>query len=117
MKLANSRHASSRHSRFGTTISVTLNPAKIKPSSDEPGLTEKNVSIAPQTLVLHRQEAIVKDSGSILDLKKRKQHKKVNKVDELGMEDNLSHEAKVVLQNLARNFIEICFNSKYYYDL
>ena len=63
-----------------------------------------------QKLVLHRQEAITKESGSILDLKKRKQHKKVNKVDELGMEDNLNRDAKVILQNFARTFVEVCFN-------
>ena len=31
-------------------------------------------------------------------------------MDELGREDNLSVEAKLILQNLARAFIEGCFN-------
>ena len=41
-----------------------------------------------------------------------KKHKapKGKKVDELGREDNLTIDARVILQNFARSFIENCFN-------
>lgn len=34
----------------------------------------------------------------------------MKKVDDLGREDNLSVEAKITLQNVAKKFIESCFN-------
>ena len=43
-------------------------------------------------------------------MKKRKVTRKTNKVDELSREENLSHEAKVILRNVANMFIETCFN-------
>ncbi len=47
-----------------------------------------------------------------MDMKKRQRAKKVNKVDEFGIGDSLSLEAKVVLQNLATEFVQSCFNRK-----
>ena len=38
---------------------------------------------------------------------------KKNKVDDLGRNDNLSLDARVTLQNLARSFIENSFNRKW----
>lgn len=108
------RNAPSRHSRFGTTISVTLNPKKsakkeengVAPAAAEP-------SSSSQAFVLHRQQALNKEAGSIIDLVKRQKARKGQKLDELGREDNLSVEAKSVLQNLASTFIESCFNRVY----
>lgn len=45
-------------------------------------------------------------------MKKRQRAKKVIKVDEFGIGDSLSLEAKVVLQNLATEFVQSCFNRK-----
>lgn len=45
-------------------------------------------------------------------MKKRQRAKKVNKVDEFGIGYNLSLEAKIVLQNLATEFVQSCFNRK-----
>ncbi|KIJ64730.1 hypothetical protein HYDPIDRAFT_181592 [Hydnomerulius pinastri MD-312] len=111
------RNATSRHSRFGTTIAVRLNPNKKAPSegsgdnaepSAEPDDSPGTSSSRP--LVLHRQAAITSESGSILDIAKQKRAKKTHKVDELTREDNLSVEAKIVLQGFAREFVESCFN-------
>jgi replication fork protection complex subunit Tof1/Swi1 len=62
--------------------------------------------------VLHRQQAIHGEAGSIMDMTKRQKTKKINKIDELTIEDNLSMEARVILQNLATEFVESCFNRK-----
>ena len=66
--------------------------------------------------MLHRQTALTKDSGASLDMARAKKHRapKGKKVDELGRDDNLSLDARVVLQNLARSFIENCFNRESY---
>ena len=47
---------------------------------------------------------------------KRQKSKKVNKVDELTIEDNLSMEARVILQNLASEFVESCFNRRLWFS-
>ena len=111
------RNTSSRHSRFGTTIAVRLNPNK-KAQADRggdnaetsatAGASERGSSSRP--LVLHRQAAITKESGSILDISKHQKARKANKVDELTREDSLSLEARLVLQGFAREFVESCFN-------
>lgn len=90
---------------------MTLNPKKAK-AKDTNGDQVEAAPAEPssQTLVLHRQQALNKDSGSIIDLLKRSKKQRGKKVDELGREDNLSVEAKLILQNLARAFIEGCFN-------
>lgn len=111
------RNASSRHSRFGTTIAVRLNTNKKAPvdrsgdnaeSSATAGASESGASSRP--LVLHRQAAITQESGSVLDIKKHQRARKPNKVDELTREDSLSLEARLVLQGFAREFVESCFN-------
>ena len=45
-----------------------------------------------------------------MDLRKRQRSKKVYKVDEFGIVDSLSLEARVGLQSLATEFIQSCFN-------
>ncbi|KAI0061071.1 timeless-domain-containing protein [Artomyces pyxidatus] len=111
------RNAPSRHSRFGTTISVKLNPKKaapVEPSEGEdappPAAPGPGPSSSSQPLVLHRQQALTKDSGVIIDLLKRQKKQKGKKEDELSRVENLSTEARTVLQGLARTFIESCFN-------
>ncbi|KAF9531181.1 timeless protein-domain-containing protein [Crepidotus variabilis] len=105
------RNAASRHSRFGTTISVKLNPNKRKPStSDNRGEEDNTGDRASRSFVLHRQQGISGESGSIMDLTKRQRAKKANKPDEFGLIDNLSMEARMVLQNLASEFVDACFN-------
>ncbi|TFY59930.1 hypothetical protein EVG20_g7607, partial [Dentipellis fragilis] len=109
------RYAPSRHSRFGTTISVKLNPKKIKdPAKDDSKgdnpAPAASSSSSSQAFVLHRQQALNQEPGTILDLLKRQKGQKGKKVDELGREDNLSTDARTVLQGVARGFIESCFN-------
>lgn len=65
-----------------------------------------------QSIVSHKQQALNKDAGSILDMKKKSKAKRTNKVDELGLEDNLTQDAKNALRGFARTFIETCFNGK-----
>ncbi|EAU83799.2 topoisomerase 1-associated factor 1 [Coprinopsis cinerea okayama7 len=93
------RKASSRHSRFGTTITVSL---KKPPAADNETVT--------RPIVLHRQQAIHGEAGSILDIRKKGKAKKGNTIDELTREDNLSIEARVTLKQLATDFLEGCFN-------
>jgi len=96
-------NSSTRHSRFGTTISVTLNTTK-----------KGNLSNSqPHSSVLHRQQALNKEAVEILDVKKRQGPRKGNTVDELSREDNLSVDARKILQNLANEFLKVCFNCKY----
>ncbi|KAH9903300.1 timeless-domain-containing protein [Cubamyces lactineus] len=108
------RKATSRHSRFGTTISVVLNPKKAKNQAEgnpAPG-ADSGEAGSSRSYVLHKQQALNKDSGSALDMIAAKKHRatKGKKVDELGRDDNLSLDARVILQNLARSFIESSFN-------
>ncbi|KAG6380363.1 timeless protein-domain-containing protein [Boletus reticuloceps] len=111
------RNASSRHSRFGTTIAVRLNTnkkAQVDRGGDNAGssatadASERGSSSRP--LVLHRQAAITQESGNILDISKHQKARKANKVDELTRDDNLSYEARLVLQGFAKEFVESCFN-------
>ncbi|KAF8961410.1 timeless protein-domain-containing protein [Flammula alnicola] len=105
------RKATSRHSRFGTTISVKLNPDKRPPAPDDNNAAgSQPAASSSRTFVLHRQQAIHGEAGSIMDMTKRQRSKKVNKVDDLGIVDNLSLEARVILQNLAAEFVESCYN-------
>ncbi|KAF8909752.1 timeless protein-domain-containing protein [Gymnopilus junonius] len=106
------RKATSRHSRFGTTISVKLNPSKRPPQTEDNNAADSEPTDSlSRSFVLHRQQAIHAESGSIMDMTKRQRHKKVNKLDDLGIQDNIGLEARVVLQNLASEFVESCFNS------
>jgi replication fork protection complex subunit Tof1/Swi1 len=45
-----------------------------------------------------------------MDLTKKSKSKKGNTVDEMARDDNLSLEARTILQGLAREFVESCFN-------
>ncbi|KAG6820075.1 hypothetical protein H0H93_005603 [Arthromyces matolae] len=109
------RNSNSRHSRFGTTIAVKLNPNK-KPSTSaensDPNFNGNEADSAgpSRSFVLHRQQAISSETGTIMDITKRKVTKKGNKVDELARDDHLSVEARVILQTLATEFTEACFN-------
>ncbi|XP_006455122.1 hypothetical protein AGABI2DRAFT_75426 [Agaricus bisporus var. bisporus H97] len=93
---------STRHSRFGTTISIIRNPKRKQNEGDPP---------PPQASVLHRQQALNKEAVDILDIKKRQNVRKGNTVDALSREDNLSVDARVKLQELANEFLKACFNS------
>ncbi|OAX37898.1 timeless-domain-containing protein [Rhizopogon vinicolor AM-OR11-026] len=106
------RNASSRHSRFGTTIAVQLKPNNKAVSSDADieGPNTHGSGSRSRPLVLHRQAAITQESGSILDIAKRSKARKSNKVDELTREDNLSVEAKIVLQGFAGELVDSTFN-------
>lgn len=106
------RKANTRHSRFGTTISVTLNPKKPKTTVGGDDAAVEPEAGPSRSYVLHRQTALTKDAGSALDMARAKKHRapKKSKVDELGRNDNFSLDARVILQNLARSFIEDCFN-------
>lgn len=114
------RKATSRHSRFGTTIAVKLNPnKKLRAAGDEDKGNEADSEHAPmasRSFVLHRQQAINREAGSIMDMAKQQKTKKSNMVDELAREDNLSMEARVILQNLAIEFVEACFNRRFSYS-
>ncbi|OCH87501.1 timeless-domain-containing protein [Obba rivulosa] len=105
------RKATSRHSRFGTTISVKLNHKKA-PAEGEGDASTAAAEDGSRSLVLHRQQAIKSEVGGLLDMSaaKRQAALKGKKLDELGREDNLSLDARQILQNLARTFIEACFN-------
>ncbi|KAG6872642.1 hypothetical protein C0995_008073 [Termitomyces sp. Mi166 len=111
------RKTNSRHSRFGTTIAVKLNPnKKARPAVENDNGNEADSEVAPsssRSFILHRQQAISSESGSIMDITKRQMTKKGNKVDEMAREDHLSVEARVVLQHLAIEFTEACFNRKF----
>ncbi|KAH8980680.1 timeless-domain-containing protein [Lactarius akahatsu] len=117
------RNAPSRHSRFGTTISVRLNPKKTSTTgSSATPQGEAGDPVAPdddpatssqsQPLVLHRQQALSQHSaaGAVIDLSKRQLKQKGKKEDEVSRRDDLSPEARTVLRGLARTFIESCFN-------
>ncbi|KAG2128288.1 timeless protein-domain-containing protein [Suillus clintonianus] len=108
------RNASSRHSRFGTTVSVQLKPSK-RSAAPDADTEDRNDSAhgsghGSRPLVLHRQAAITRESGSVLDFAKRSKARKSNKIDELAREDNLSIEAKIVLQGFARESVDSSFN-------
>ena len=114
-RLEFARKANTRHSRFGTTITVTVNPKKATPApanGDAQPEVEAEAGPSSRSYVLHRQTALTKDSGASLDMARAKKHRapKGKKVDELGRDDNLRLDARVVLQNFARAFVENCFN-------
>ncbi|WVR08981.1 hypothetical protein IAU60_006041 [Kwoniella sp. DSM 27419] len=79
-----------RHSRFGTTVSVRAGEQKV---------------------ILHKQNAIAANAGKILDEVKRKRKHRMRKVDDLTVEVNLSPDAMRSLQALAKSFIKSCFNT------
>lgn len=112
------RKASSRHSRFGTTISVKLNPNKKPapaPTDDLFGDVPPEPASTPsssQAFILHRQAALTQSSGSILDFKKKSKSTSAKRVDELGTmeEDSLGIDARGVLRRFASEVLTGCFN-------
>ena len=106
---------SSRHSRFGTTISVQLNPNKkptTAPAADHADDMAPTSSTSKEKFILHRQAALTQSSGSILDFKKRSVSGRTVKVDELWTreEDSLGIEARGILRHFAGEVLEGCFN-------
>ena len=67
-------------------------------------------SSSSQPFVLHRQQALSKESGAVIDLVKRQNKQKGKKEDEVARNDNLTPEARTALRGLAHTFIESCFN-------
>jgi replication fork protection complex subunit Tof1/Swi1 len=108
------RQTSSRHSRFGTTISVSL---KSGPSSSAAVEETTSSSSNNQRLILHNQQAIKADSGAIVDMVKKAKTRKIGGRDgpELSRTDNLGVDARRALQTLAREFIKSCFNRELIY--
>ncbi|KAG9047150.1 Topoisomerase 1-associated factor 1 [Tulasnella sp. UAMH 9824] len=83
------KFAGTRHSRFGTTITIRSGNEKV---------------------VMHRQAAIQADTTDIMDMKKKKKSKGIKKQDELAGVSWLSQTALTVLQTTAHQFIQTCFN-------
>ncbi|KAJ3893201.1 timeless protein-domain-containing protein [Lentinula edodes] len=116
-KRHSSRQAPTRHSRFGTTIAVKLNPnrkqaqANTDTNTDASGALDLSSSKKSQTFVIHRQEGITGETGALWDKSKRQKAWKGHKVDELASYETLSIEAMKVLQAFASDFLEECFNS------
>lgn len=48
---------------------------------------------------------------------KKQKAKKTKKTDELAREDNLSLEARQILQDFARSFVQSCFNRAFLFIL
>ncbi|WVQ81137.1 hypothetical protein IAT38_003259 [Cryptococcus sp. DSM 104549] len=88
-KAIRSRHQATRHSRFGTTITVKA---------------------AEQRIILHGQNAIGEDPGRILDQVKKKHVAKTRRMDDLTQYISLSPEAMTMLQDFSQAFLESCFN-------
>ncbi len=81
------------------------------PTEGEAGPTAPNASSSSsQPFVLHRQQALNKEPGAVIDLVKRQNKQKGKKEDEVARNDNLTPEARMALRGLARTFIESCFN-------
>ncbi|KAG9019357.1 Topoisomerase 1-associated factor 1 [Tulasnella sp. 427] len=83
------KFSGTRHSRFGTTITIRTGNEKV---------------------VMHRQAAIQADTTDIMDMKKKKKSKGIKKQDELAGTSWLSQSALVALQKTAHQFIQTCFN-------
>ncbi|CAE6409911.1 unnamed protein product [Rhizoctonia solani] len=101
------RGAPTRHSRFGTTI--TLKTVRIFFSN-----VYEQVLIGAQNkelYVLHRQEAITADPSEMIDGVKKKRAKKAVRVNEVGVFNSLSSDALGALAMFAGKFVESCFNT------
>jgi replication fork protection complex subunit Tof1/Swi1 len=111
------RNAPSRHSRFGTTITVAINPKKQSTTQSTDDVDATPAPLGPpsaRSLVVHKQGAINKEAGALIDLIKRQKKPKTQKADELAFEQNLSLDSRDRLQAFARGFIESCFNRSLY---
>ncbi|TFK28235.1 timeless-domain-containing protein [Coprinopsis marcescibilis] len=106
------RKASSRHSRFGTTVTVQLKKPPPPSAPTDPSTSSTETPTYTRPVILHRQQAITAEAGTLLDIRKQAKaaKKKSNVVDALARDDNLSLEARQTLQNLANDFLEGCFN-------
>lgn len=113
LKRDNARKASSRHSRFGTTIAVKLNPNKVRQPNGNDADAEKSTST--QSFILHRQQALTQEANSIWDISKKQRTKKSMTLDELTRPDNLTIEARNILKTLAIDFVGECFNGNLVY--
>lgn len=107
-KLEWARNATSRHSRFGTTITVTKN-LKVQKAPEEPS-SAKDAPLPPKPYVLHRQKAITTETGEMFDVEKERRTKKGKTIDALAREDTLSLDSRKILQDLAKNFLKSCFS-------
>ncbi|KAF5391610.1 hypothetical protein D9757_002428 [Collybiopsis confluens] len=108
------RQAPTRHSRFGTTIAVQLNPKKKPPPDTSTAAPDnsKSSSSSGRPFVIHRQEGITGDTSELWDKTKRQKAWKGHKVDELAGNGtgSLTLEAIKVLKEVADTFLEECFN-------
>lgn len=66
-----------------------------------------------EKVVMHRQAAIQADTTDIMDMKKKKKSSGIKKQDELAGTTWLSQSALTVLQGMAHQFIQTCFNRSY----
>ena len=107
-KLEWARNATSRHSRFGTTITVTKNIKPHKPPGEPTNANDE--ATPPKPYVLHRQKALTTETGEMFDVEKKKRAKKGKTIDALSREDTLSLDSRRVLQDLAKNFVKSCFS-------
>ncbi|KAH9934596.1 hypothetical protein B0H21DRAFT_834812 [Amylocystis lapponica] len=83
--------ATSRHSRFGTPLSVQFNPKKVRSAGP------------PEAYVLHREQALSQDAGAILDMAKHHRLQKDQRPDRALRWTRASCAA-------VRTFVEACFN-------
>jgi replication fork protection complex subunit Tof1/Swi1 len=83
----NSRHANTRHNRFGTTVAIRQHNA---------------------SFIIHKQSAITRDPGELLDASKKATRRKAMKTDETY--EALTYEAVNVMKKFCNTFIESCFN-------
>jgi replication fork protection complex subunit Tof1/Swi1 len=92
---------------------VTLNPKKARMPEAQTNDASVPEPAPSQSYVLHRQQAIVSETGAIFDMVKKQRARRGKKTDELTREDNLSLEARQILQDLAQRFTQSCFNSAF----
>ncbi|WOO84917.1 Topoisomerase 1-associated factor 1 [Vanrija pseudolonga] len=84
-KIRKARAAPSRHSRFGTTITVKAGGQKV---------------------ILHSQDAIAQDAAKVLDEIKKKRTGRQKKADDLTVDAYISPEAMAVLLNFGKELLK-----------
>ena len=97
---------------------MTLNPKHKGNAAGQPAegqLVDVPAESEGQAFVLHRQQAIKKDTGTMFDAlrtKKGERFRGAKKVDEVAIAggDNLSIEARQTLQEVAKTLLETGFN-------
>jgi replication fork protection complex subunit Tof1/Swi1 len=108
------RGASSRHSRFGTTIAVSVGNKGSNAAEGSAGQTSN------RSMIIHRQRAIKQGAGDVLDLSSGKKTKasRTKKTDEVsGREDQLSLEARQALREYAVEMLRAGFNREHMQSL